>query len=375
MSATVCISANTIEYPEGGGHLWVYLNWALGMQEAGARVIWLERVKSRAPEEKILVNAKLLSERLVKFGLSGSVVLFREEDNKEKPLPGYAGLEEATRADLLLNFEYGLTAWAVKRFKKTALVDIDPGMMQMWVSRGEVELTPHDFYFTIGENIGREESRVPDLGLKWRYTPPVVCLKQWPVAAAKEGAAFTTISHWNAQEFMADLDGVWYTNTKREGYLPYLDLPTLTRQRLELAICLGVDEQEERANLIEKGWQVRDSAEVSSSPELYRQYIQQSRGEFGCAKPSYVKFAGAWISDRTICYLASGKPTVVQNTGPSRFLPDRMGILRFNNPAEAAECLELAGGDYDVQSRAARKLAEEYFDAGKCARKVLERTL
>ncbi len=111
------------------------------------------------------------------------------------------------------------------------------------------------------------------------------------------------------------------------------------------------------------------------SPELYRQYVQQSRGEFGCAKPSYVKLQGAWLSDRTICYLASGKPAIVQNTGPSQFLPDRSGILRFDTPTEAAECLELAAGDYDRQSRAARALAEEYFDAGKAAKKVLETTL
>ncbi len=108
MSATVCISANTIEYPEGGGHLWVYLNWALGMQEAGAKVIWLERVKSRATEEKILANAKLLRERLVKFGLTGSIVLFREDDNEEKPLPGYAGLEEGDARGFAVEF----SVWA-----------------------------------------------------------------------------------------------------------------------------------------------------------------------------------------------------------------------------------------------------------------------
>ncbi len=124
--------------------------------------------------------------------------------------------------------------------------------------------------------------------------------------------------------------------------------------------------------MLGRGWKIRDSLEVSGTLESYRAFIQQSRGEFGCAKPSYTRFQGAWISDRTICYLASGKPAVVQNTGPSRFLPDRMGVLRFNNPTEAAECLELAASDYDRQSRAARGVAEEYFDAGKCAKKVLE---
>ncbi|HEX3356284.1 MAG TPA: hypothetical protein VHS31_04815 [Tepidisphaeraceae bacterium] len=374
MSATVCLVSNTIEYPEGGGLLWVYLNWALGLREAGAKVIWLEGVKTRVPEEKAIANAKILNDQLAKFGLKDSLVLFRADEAGEKPVQGYPGLDGAAHADLLLNFQYGLSPVALKRFKKTAMVDIDPGMTQTWISRGEVKHSPHDFYFTIGEHIGEPGSKVPDLGVKWHYTPPAVSLSHWPVVAAPASAPFTTVSHWSANEWMSDFDGSWYDNSKRAGYLPFLELPKLTKQPLELAICLN-DEEEERANLLQKGWRVRDSAPVSGTLEAYRQFIQQSRGEFGCAKGAYTRSQGAWISDRTVCYLASGKPSVVQNTGLSRFLPDRMGILRFNNPTEAAECLELAAADYDRQSRAARALAEEYFDARKCARKVLETTL
>jgi hypothetical protein len=31
----------TLGYPEGAGHLWVYLNWALSLHALGCRVIWL----------------------------------------------------------------------------------------------------------------------------------------------------------------------------------------------------------------------------------------------------------------------------------------------------------------------------------------------
>lgn len=374
MSLRVCLSANTIGYPQGGGHAWVYLNWALGLREAGAEVIWLEGVNAKSPDEKIQQQAAILRERLAMFGFDRSLVLFRADESGERPVADYPSLDAAADADLLLNFQYGFSPLAVKRFRKSALVDIDPGMTQIWISRGEVKMTPHDFYFTIGENIGQPGSHVPDLGLKWNYTPPAVCLSAWPVTRAPAGAPFTAVSQWNTHEYMADLNGEWYINDKATGYRPFFALPQLTKQPIELAICIDRDEPD-RAELTSLGWRVRHSDDVSGSPQAYQHYIQQSRGEFGCAKPSYVKLQGAWISDRTLCYLASGKPAVVQNTGPSRFLPERSGILRFNNPTEAAECLDLAAADYDRQCLAARALAEQYFDARKVAAKMLEAVL
>ena len=83
----------------------------------------------------------------------------------------------------------------------------------------------------------------------------------------------------------------------------------------------------------------------------------------------------AWISDRTLCYLASGKPAVVQHTGPSRFLPDAAGLFRFHTPEEAAHCLESAAADYERHCRFARTLAEEHFDARRVVHRVLELAL
>ena len=120
-----------------------------------------------------------------------------------------------------------------------------------------------------------------------------------------------------------------------------------------------------------RGWRIRDSVEVTSTPWDYRAYIQGSRGEFSCVKPSCVKLQNAWISDRTICYLASGKPAVVQDTGPSRILPSRAGLLRFRTPEDAAECLEEAATDYERHAREARALAEDVFDASKVATHLL----
>ena len=106
--------------------------------------------------------------------------------------------------------------------------------------------------------------------------------------------------------------------------------------------------------MLEKhGWSVRDSWEVAWTPETFRSYIQGSRAEFSCAKPSCVNLQNAWISDRTLCYLASGKPAVVQHTGASRFLPEGEGLLRFRTIEDAARCVESVASNYDAHARAA----------------------
>jgi hypothetical protein len=88
-----------------------------------------------------------------------------------------------------------------------------------------------------------------------------------------------------------------------------------------------------------------------------------------------MQLQNAWVSDRTICYLASGKPAIVQHTGPSRFLPDAEGIFRFRSIDEAAQMLSLVESDYSRQCDAARALAETYFDAEKVVGRVLEKAL
>jgi hypothetical protein len=159
--------------------------------------------------------------------------------------------------------------------------------------------------------------------------------------------------------------------------LPFLDLPRLTRQPLELALDLGEGRaaDAERHDLEARGWRVRSSYDVAGTPADYQRYVQGSRGEFSAVKPSCVHFQSAWISDRTLCYLASGKPAVVRHTGPSRFLPTRGGLFRFRRLEAAAAMLEEAADDRDGQSRLARALAEEHFDAARVTRKLLERAL
>ena len=207
------------------------------------------------------------------------------------------------------------------------------------------------------------------------YTPPPIFLPEWPALPPNGGGAapYTTVAHWWGGTF--EFNGTTFSNEKRASFLEYLDLPTRTTVPLELAVCLAEHYEEYRALLAPKGWRLREAWDVSSTPEQYRAYVQRSRGEFSCAKPAYISLQTAWLSDRTLCYLACGKPAVVQHTGASRFLPDAEGLFRFRNLESAAQALAAAEADYERHGRAARALVEEHFDAQHVVARVLERAL
>ncbi len=379
MTLSVCLCASTLSYPEGGGHLWVYLNWALGLRALDVGVIWLEQIDSNASLPETEVHLAALKDRLSRYGLAESVALCSSsgETPASAELAGCLSIEQAAQADLLLNLGYDIPSELVARFRRSALLDVDPGLTQVWVDAGNLSLPKHDVYFTIGETVGKPGAWFPDLGLKWEYTPPCVALDWWPPRQAASDASFTTVSQWWATEE----DGQWeedhgeiYSNEKRSGFLPFLELPLQTRKPLELALCLEKDDEEWEA-LRERGWRVRDAQEVAATPWDYQRYIQNSLGEFSCAKPSCLRFQNAWISDRTLCYLASAKPCVVQHTGPSSFLPNCSGLFRFRTMEEAVCFLDEALSDYEEHCKNARALAEQYFDAKKVVRGVLERAL
>jgi hypothetical protein len=364
VSATVCLGARTVDYPTGGGHAWVFLNWALGLRALGCRVIWLEQMPQRGdPAERIGV----LEERLRGYGLDEIALV--EPDGTAPTLPAaqrHLDLDgAASEADLLLNMMSGFAPEIVAPFRRAALLDIDPGLLQVWWTKGWVQIAPHDVYLTIGETVGTPDALFPDAGVEWHHVRPAVHLDIWTVADDSPTRPFTTVSHWpmNHQENPRP-------NTKRHGFLPYLDLPALTCQQLELAISMFGEPVP--AELVDHGWSVVDAWEVAGTSGAYRDYIRSSRGEFSCVKPSCVEYQNAWVSDRTVCYFASGRPAVIEHTGPSRFLPDAEGLFRFRSPAEAAAQLETVAADYERQSRFARALAEEYFDSRKNAARALE---
>ena len=391
MSLTVCVApANTVAYPNGGGHLWVYLHWALALKALGCRVIWLEgldvddndtspagRRRRRGGAASDCVAA--LKTRLAPYGLADALTLYAINGATvpDDVAQGCPDLDAAAGADVLLNLWHSAPPRVVERFRRSAFIDTDPGLLQIWMTTGAVQLARHDLYFTIGETVGTPAARFPDGGRTWVHTVPPVYLPEWPcVPEALGGAApppYTTVAHWWGGTF--EFNGITFSNEKRASFLEYQDLPQRTPVSLELAVCLAEFHEEYRRLLEPKGWRLREAWDVTATPDAYRTYVQRSRGEFSCAKPAYISLETAWVSDRTLCYLASGKPAVVQYTGASRFLPDAQGLFRFRNMDEAVRALATAEADYERHGRAARALVEEHFDARRVVASVLERAL
>ena len=388
MTRVVVSPTNVASYPDGGGHFWVYMQYVTALQRLGCDVIWLERLRSSGDPERDRSLQRRLLERLRPFGMERRAHLYAAGDtaDAERVLAG---------AELFLNFQYDLHPALLARARRSALVDIDPGLLQHWVQIGEIELAPHDLYFTTGETIGRPGAAVPDCGLPWRHIRPPVDLEHWPVVAAPEDAPFTMVSSWMGGvngEWVNDGQGGFYDNNKRVAFLRVLELPRRVGREFELALCLDESPESEararetafadyagdawdRRRLEDHGWRVRHAHQVAGSPGCYQRYIQASRAEFSCVKPSCIRFRNAWISDRTLCYLATGRPAIVEDTGPSAFLPNGEGLLRFTSLEGAADAVRRVDADYARHCRAARELAETHFDAKVILSSLLDQAL
>ncbi len=370
----ICLLAQTLGYIEGGGHFWVYLNWGLGFHRAGARVTWLETVPRSFTPETFASHRTLLKNRLYEHGLPADLAFIHEDgeilSEQFGPLPVIREIAESS--DLLVNLCYGLSNSITQQFHRKALIDIDPGLLQHWVTRGYFALAPYDFYFTISDAIGKPGHPIPTLGLKWFHTAPCVDTASWPVTSSTAESPYTTVSHWEAHEYVVEEDGSFYENTKKAGFEPFLDLPGHLSIPVELALCIDPAQTQEIQRLRELGWRIRPSSEVSKSPIDYQGYIQQSRGEFSVSKPSYVKMQSGWISDRTLCYLSSGKPVIVQDTGPIHYVSEGLGLLRFRTLEEAARHFQSLFTDYPTHSQSARHLAESIFDSRRVAERFLD---
>jgi hypothetical protein len=382
MMAKIVISAYKVSsYLEGGGHFWVYMQYALGFKQMGCEVYWLESFRSQGDPELDMSRIAEFKKRMEQFGLGGKVILYhdrRKADDAQAP-PEYIGIPRSKaeaifrEADLLLNFHYAIPPSLLGTFRRTALIDIDPGLLQLWISSGQLRVAPHDVYFTTGENVGTAAATFPDCGKTWRHIRPPVCLERWPFTFDPSCKPFTTVSSWWSHDWVKDADGNLFDNNKRVSFMEFLGLPQQTSQPLELALCLGDEPHDlgDRQTLERYGWRVRHAFDVSKTPTMYQSYIQKSRGEFSCAKPTCMKFQGAWVSDRTLCYLASGKPVVVQDTGPSSILPNGEGMFRFVTSDDAVRAFERINSNYRWHCKAAREIAEAHFDSKQIVENIL----
>jgi hypothetical protein len=409
MSRIVIASTTVVNFPHGGGHFWVYLQYVHALRSLGCDVYWLERLYSTGDKTKDASLVETFRTKLQRWGLEDRVLVYSLNGaGRIEYLTHPSAVAERTlaEADLLLNLDYRISESMLARFRRTALVDIDPGLLQFWMRVGQLRPLKHDIYFTTGETVGKS-TLIDDHGIPWIYARPPVCLDLWTYTDDPGRDVFTTVSGWwggyGKGEWVTDGDRVVYENNKRVSFLEFLHVARATSETIELALALGHGDPEERKYMAPPewkpktpcptditnyagdakdrwilesyGWKVRSAAEAAASPELYQDYVRQSRGEFSCAKPSCMRFQNAWVSDRSLCYLASGKPVVVQYTGQSSFLPNGEGMFRFSSVDEAVEALAAIREDYRRHSRAAREIAETFFDARSAMIRLLEHGL
>src|SRR5262249_30884747 len=174
MTLNVCISANSLQYPQHGGQMWVYLNWCLGLKELSCQVTWLDKL---APNSSLSPSEQLnnLQNRLKPYGLANQIAVWTNGEPLSSEISKKcSGIDAVAGADLLINLNYETPDAVVRCFQRSALIDIDPGLLQAWVSAGQMSLIPHTHYFTTGETVGRPDAKFPDLGIAWHYVPPPV---------------------------------------------------------------------------------------------------------------------------------------------------------------------------------------------------------
>ncbi len=168
-----------------------------------------------------------------------------------------------------------------------------------------------------------------------------------------------------------EYDGL-FLGQKAHSLRPLIDLPARTRARFDLALTIHRTEPD-LAVLKHHNWNLIDPGRAAGTPGSYRQFVSRSTAEFGLAKSGYVATRSGWVSDRSACYLAAGRPVLAQDTGLSSVLPTGDGLLRFATAADAAAGVDAIQGDYLRHRRAARALAEAYFDSRRVLSRLLER--
>ena len=363
--ARVVVCGYMIRHPVAG-NLLAFFQHVLGLARLGHEVAYIEEsgwpYSSYDPSTRQWLDhpetgLRIVRDLLAMHGMSAPVLFVNRDTGR---IDG-ADLEELKgilrSADLLLNI--GGVCWLpeFQLCRRRAMIDMDPLFTQAGKFGADV-LSQFHLHFSYGTNIGRPGCTIPTAGVEWLPTVPPVVMELWRNDDPGEGAPFTTICNWGAYGGIT-CNGEHF-GQKDEEFLRLLTLPGRTSQRLELAIS-GASE-EVRATLRRAGWLVRDAGEeISTDLATYQSYITQSRGEFSVAKNAYVKTRSGWFSDRSVCYLAAGKPAVLQDTGFTDWLPADRGLLAFTTEAEAAERLERVQADYALHRDAARSLAAEYF--------------
>ncbi len=364
--------------PGQGGATWAVLQYVLGFRQLGHEVYLVEPIASKSvrPRGAALAdseNAAYFSAVMTEFGLEKCSALLLSGTRHTFGLPYEALQAVATKTGVLLNIsgmlaDENLTASIPIR----VYLDLDPAFNQLWsaVQSLDMRFGGHTHFVTIGQYIGEPACSIPSCGCRWLKTVQPVVLEHWPVADDIVHNALTTIGNWRGYGSI-EHQGRHY-GQKAHSLRKFIELPKLTDERFSLALSIHPDETRDLAVLARNGWDLLDPAQVAQSPASYRNFIQGSKAEFGIAKSGYVASGCGWFSDRSVCYLASGRPVIAQETGFSGYLPTGGGLFAFQTTEQVLEAIGRLKTDYAAHARQARAIAEEFFDSRKVLNHVLD---
>ena len=256
-------------------------------------------------------------------------------------------------------------------------IESDPGVEQIKIDKGiastKAYLERHHALFSFGENIGTKRFPVPTHGLKWLPTRQPVVTDLWRTRQSPPTAAmFTSVANWSTSG-LKDITwrGEKYLWSKSREFLRFIAAPKKAGETFELAT--NIEQASTRAKFERNGWRLTSPLQMSVDYWLYRDYVQRSKGEFTVAKDQYVRLNTGWFSDRSVCYLAAGRPVIIQETGFTKFYGGKAGLLSFRTLEEIVEAVKQINADYTKHSRAAYALAREMFEAKKVLKSILDR--
>jgi hypothetical protein len=371
------IVAGTIGRSGLGGQAWAVLQYLLGFRALGHDVYyvedcgvssWVYNWDKNEWTTALDYPAAYVRDCLEPFGFAGKWI-YRTND-------GAIGMEVKTfqevcfAADLLVL--RAVPMWVRREEyngpKRRAFLDVDPGFTQISIAQGDKGVAEGvarcERRFTVGQRIGASDCPVPTEAGPWIPTLPPVFMGEWPRAMTGT-EEFTSIIRW--QGFReAQHNGAAYGQRDKE-FPKFFDLPKLTGQKFRVAM-LGTKPE----TLTERGWAVAPGEVISKTPGSYRDFIHQSRGEFCVPKHGYVETRGGWVSDRSVCYLASGRPVLMEETAISECIPCGEGLVTFTDLRTAADALARVNANYDQHSEAARSLAENVFSTEKVLPQFLD---
>jgi hypothetical protein len=371
----VC-SGHLVRYPLGG-HSWHHLQYLVGLQRLGHDVVFFEHygwplscydpstsTMTDAPDYGVAYTRALLEP----FGL-GDRWCYLAEDGTAHGMSREALADACRDCDLYLNLSNINWIPELEAARRRVLVDTDPVFTQIGTFGMGGPFSRYHALFTYGENVHRAGCSMPTGDARWLPTRQPVVLDLWPAGPAAAEAPFTTVMNWTAGG-AREHEGRVY-GQKDQEFVPYFELPESVDEPMEIAVSGAPGAV--RRRLASAGWRVREAAAVTRDPWTYQRYLSDSRAEFCVAKHAYASTRSGWFSDRSSAYLALGRPAVLQDTGFSANIPCGEGLLAFRTPQEAVAAVTRLRDDYEFHCAAARRVAEECFDARTVLGDLLER--